>query len=229
MDYDFPQKRNKRLKKRKGRNGFVTGVSIARTNCSSSCLSDSAGIEDYVKSLSRLVEEDVGDYYTINISCPNAYGGETFTSPDRLEKLLDRVVEYRDSRPIYVKMPINLEWENFRELLSIIENHHLQGVIIGNLNKNYDELPYRLEAPKNYSGGLSGKPTWHRSNELIKRTKELYGDKLTIIGSGGIMKPEDAIEKLKIGADLVQLITGMIYQGPGLIKKTCNAIAEAKI
>lgn len=92
------------------------------------------------------------------------------------------------------------------------------------MNKNYDELKYRKEAPQEYRGGLSGYPCKKRSNDLIKRTRDYCGEDFTIIGCGGIFSPEDAIEKLSLGADLVQLITGMIYTGPGLIKNICKQL-----
>ena len=98
----------------------------------------------------------------------------------------------------------------------------MNGVVIGNLNKNYDDLEYRDEAPKNFSGGLSGRPTRKLSLEHIRRTKKKYGNKLTIIGVGGILTPKDAVDKFEAGADLVQLITGMIFEGPHLIKEICE-------
>jgi dihydroorotate dehydrogenase subfamily 2 len=204
---------------------FVAGISIAKTNCADSADVQGA-INDYLYSFRRLNEENVGDYYTINISCPNAYGGEAFITADLLEKLLSALKTVQCSKPIYVKMPINIPWAQFDSLLKIIDTYGLQGVVIGNLNKNYDDLDYRNEAPAKYSGGLSGKPCFKLSNELIKKTRDEYGSRFTIIGVGGVMSPELSNEKFRAGADLVQLITGMIYEGPGLIKKLCNGHAE---
>ncbi|MFA6295113.1 MAG: quinone-dependent dihydroorotate dehydrogenase [Candidatus Paceibacterota bacterium] len=198
------------------------GISIARTNCEESC-SIEAGIEDYVYSFKRLNEENVGDYYTINISCPNAFGGEAFTTPELLNRLLFALRKIPCTKPIYVKMPINLLWTEFDALLKIIDSHGLNGVVIGNLNKNYEDLEYRDEAPNDYRGGLSGKPCAKLSTELIRKTKQAYSSRFTIIGVGGVMSPETAMEKFEAGADLVQLITGMIYEGPGLIKRLCMA------
>jgi dihydroorotate dehydrogenase subfamily 2 len=210
-----------RIKRKKIANDFVVGVSIARTN-SIECAEIGAGIEDYYYSLKRLVDENIGKYYTINISCPNAFGGETFADVKRLPLLLEKLKTVQTSKPIYVKMPINLEWSEFNDLLDIIDSHKLNGVVIGNLNKNYEDLDYRDEAPKNYRGGLSGKPCRVLSNNLIEKTRSKFGDKKTIIGVGGILTAQDAIEKFRLGADLVQLITGMIFEGPHLI----NEIAQ---
>ena len=114
----------------------------------------------------------------------------------------------------------------FDELLKIIIKHNLNGVIIGNLNKNYIDLDVKSEAPKEYHGGLSGKPCKNLSNNLIRKTKNEYGDKLTIIGCGGVLSKEDAMEKFELGADLVQMITGMIFEGPILMKKICKEYAN---
>ncbi|HTK33071.1 MAG TPA: quinone-dependent dihydroorotate dehydrogenase [Candidatus Paceibacterota bacterium] len=203
---------------------FVVGISIARTNDEKSAQSVQAGIDDYVYSFKRLNEEGVGDYYTINISCPNAFGGETFAKPELLSQLLPALMKIPCTKPVYVKMPINIPWDHFAQLLKIIDENKLQGVVIGNLNKDYSWLDVREEAPKEYVGGLSGKPCTHPSTDLIRKTKEVHGNRFTIIGVGGIMSPETAKEKFDAGADLIQLITGMIYEGPGLVKKIAKSL-----
>jgi dihydroorotate dehydrogenase len=200
---------------------FVLGVSIAKTNCIEASSIDGA-IEDYLYSFKRLNEEKVGDYYTLNISCPNAYGGEAFITAPRLDKLLKSISTVPCSKPVYVKMPSNIPWEQFSSLLTIIDKYNLNGVIIGNLNKNYDDLDDRNEAPKNYCGGLSGKPCEKLSTELISKTRNLYKNRFTIIGVGGVMSEQSANDKFDAGADLIMLITGIIYEGPSLIKRLCN-------
>ena len=200
---------------------FVSGISIARTNCAESSDIES-GIDDYLYSFRRLNEEGIGDNNTINISCPNAFGGEAFTTPELLEKLLLALAPVSCKKPVYVKMPINIPWKQFEALLKIIDTHGLQGVVIGNLNKDYNSLDFREEAPAEYQGGLSGKPCRNLSTELIRKTRSAYGRRFTIIGVGGVMSWEDAKEKFEVGADLIQLITGMIYEGPGLIRKLCR-------
>lgn len=201
---------------------FVVGVSIARTNDEKTC-NDEEGTEDFFYSFKRLNEENVGDYYTINISCPNVFGGETFAESKRLEMLMEKLVTIKCDKPVYVKMPINLSWLEFDALLKILNKYKMiKGVIIGNLNKNYDDLDFREEAPKEYRGGLSGKPCFKLSNELIRKTREVYGKRFTIIGVGGVMLPQDMIEKFEAGSDLVMLITGMIYNGPLFIKSLCE-------
>ena len=214
-----------RLKRTPREPGFVLGISIARTNCKETASVES-GVADYAYSFRRLNEEGVGDYYTINISCPNAFGGETFATAERLPQLLATLKAIPCYKPVYIKMPINLPWDEFNALLRIIDSHGMNGVVIGNLNKDYDSLDVRSEAPAQYRGGLSGKPCTHPSTDLIAKTRQTYDSRFTIIGVGGVMSPETAMEKFDAGADLVQLISGLIFEGPGLVKKMCAAYAE---
>lgn len=212
-----------RLKKNRKVKDFVVGVSIARTNDEKS-ISIEKGIEDYLYSFKRLNEENVGDYYTINISCPNSFGGEAFTNPELLQRLLTSLLTIKCNKPVYIKMPINIPWSQFNSILEIIDKSFVNGVIIGNLNKNYDDLDAKDEAPQSYKGGTSGKPCFNLSTELIRKTRDLYGKRFTIIGCGGVMSVETAQEKFDAGADLVQIITGLIYHGPSLVKKICKNV-----
>jgi dihydroorotate dehydrogenase subfamily 2 len=196
---------------------FILGISIARTNDARAASLDD-GIADYLYSLKRLIEEDLGQYYTLNISCPNAFGGETFAKKERLELLLKAVKTVKTKKPVYVKMPLNLAEDEFIGLVQLVEKYELNGVVIGNLNKHYQDLDFPGEAPGKYRGGLSGKPCRKLSDQLIALTRKHF-PKMTIIGVGGILTPEDALDKFHAGADLVQLITGMIFTGPHLMKK----------
>jgi dihydroorotate dehydrogenase subfamily 2 len=216
-----------RLKRKKRFKNFVVGISIAKTN-DQKCAETEEAIKDYCYSFEKLNQEDVGDYYTINISCPNAFGGETFTKPDLLEQLLFEIKKIPCTKPVYIKMPINFFWEETKDLLDVIVKYKIHGVIFGNLNKNYVDIPHTQERPPEYRGGISGKPCFHPSNILIEKTKKEYGDKLTIIGCGGIFTPVDALHKFELGSDLIHMITGMIYEGPSLIKRICNAYADKK-
>lgn len=207
---------------------FILGISIARTNDPLS-VPVQAGIDDYAYTYRRLNEENVGDYYTLNISCPNAFGAEAFNEPALLRRLLTVIKLIPSKKPLYVKMPINIPWAQFDGLLKIIDEFGLNGLVIGNLNKDYGSLDFREEAPAVFKGGLSGKPCTHLSTDLIYKTRATYGKRFTVIGVGGVMSPETAREKFDAGADLVQLITGMIFEGPGLVKKLCAARAEAML
>jgi len=212
-----------RLKHTKREKDFVIGVSIARTNDQKAATTEE-GIEDYAYSFQRLNEANIGDYYTLNISCPNVFGGESFANPALLEQLLDRLAKIECKKPIYIKMPINLDWEEFKKVVDVAVDKRVNGLVIGNLNKDYSLIDYQEEAPNKYMGGISGKSCFALSNNLIKKTREHYGKRFTIFGVGGVLSPKDAQAKFEAGADLVQLITGLIFEGPGLIKKILRVL-----
>lgn len=215
-----------RLRRTPRTSDYVIGISVARTNAKEVNATVEAGIADYTGAFRKLNESGVGDYYTINISCPNSFGGETFADPKLFPLLMAELAKIKWLKPVYIKMPINAPWEEFAQLLETADKHGVSGVIIGNLNKNYADLDHPEDAPKKFRGGLSGKPCFKLSNELIRKTRATYGKRFTIIGVGGILTPEDAMEKFAAGADLIQMITGMIMGHPGLMKEICEKYAE---
>lgn len=217
----------KRIKRKGKSKDFVLGVSIARTNDQKTS-SIEESINDFAQTFRKFNEEDIGDFYTINISCPNAFGGEDFGSVDLLPKLLQKIKNIECKRPIYIKMPINRTWDEFKSLLDICDRFSINGVVIGNLNKDYSFINGGDIKPDIYSGGLSGRPCFDMSNDLIRKTREQFGDRFTIIGVGGIFSYEDAREKFNAGADLVELITGMIFEGPQIVREICSGIAKSK-
>ncbi|QQS38409.1 quinone-dependent dihydroorotate dehydrogenase [Candidatus Woesebacteria bacterium] len=204
---------------------FPISISIAKTN-SSTTSTTIGGINDYYSCFKKVVEAGVGNLYTLNISCPNTFGGEPFTTPEKLDKLLKKINTIKYDKPLFVKMPINLAWNDFDKLLKICIKYRVSGVVIGNLNKNHKDKNIKDTIPEGLKGGISGKPTWDLSNALIEKTYKKYKAKLTIIGTGGIFSAEDAYTKIKKGATLVQLITGMIYQGPQLIAQINEGIVD---
>ena len=100
---------------------FVKSISIAKTNSSQTSTTE-AGIEDYYNCFKKVTEAGVGDFYTINISCPNTFGGEPFTSPDKLDKLLKRIHTLEIQKPIFLKMPVDLNWDEFKNYLMLLSN-----------------------------------------------------------------------------------------------------------
>lgn len=192
-------------------------VSVGKTN-SPTNVRDEAGIADYKQGLQQIIESGQGDLYTINISCPNTFGGEPFTTAEKLNQLLQSLNTLNTKKPIFLKMPINLEWDEFKKLLDVADTHGVAGVIIGNLNKNREDKTLKDSIPPEQKGALSGLPTQHLSNQLIYKTRRAFGGRFVIVGVGGIFSAEDAYQKIRMGASLVQLITGMIYEGPTLIR-----------
>ncbi len=205
-------------------NDFPVVLSVAKTN-SAKVISTKGGIKDYVTSVTRSKNESNISMIELNISCPNAFGGEAFTTPERLDKLLLAVDKVKSSKPIFVKMPIDHEWLEFKKLLDVICRHNIAGVTVSNLAKDRKAAELQDNLPDSVKGNLSGRPTWSRSNDLIGKTFTEYGGKLTIIGVGGIFTAEDAYTKIKLGASLVEIITGVIFCGPQLAAEISDDLA----
>lgn len=195
---------------------FPLMVSVAKTNAKA-VVSDAEGIDDYCTSLRKLEQENACRMYEINISCPNTYGGQPFTTPERLHTLLTMVDQLQLTKPVFVKMPISLEWKKFEQLLQVIVHHRIQGVSIGNLRHDRAGADIQDDYPEFIKGNLSGAPTRAISTDLVRKTYRAYGDVLAIIGIGGIFTAEDAFEKIQAGASLVALVTGMIFEGPQVV------------
>lgn len=159
-------------------------------------------------------------YYEMNISCPNTFGGEPFTEPNRLEQLLTCLDSLKISKPLFLKMPIDQSEKKSLALLKVANMHKVDGLVIGNLTKDKNNPAVAAqdrEEWKKKAGNLSGRPTFERSNSLIRLARSHYKKRFVIIGTGGVLTPDNALEKLAAGADIIQLITGMIYTGPQVV------------
>jgi dihydroorotate dehydrogenase len=198
------------------------GASIGITN-SSKITSTVQAIEDIVSAFKIFEKSKIkNSYYELNISCPNLINVNTnFYKPDNLEKLLNKLRTLKLTKSVFIKMPIDKNNQEFLTILKTVSQFSfVNGVIIGNLFKDRKSpLLDKQEVNKYKVGYFSGKPCEPRSNELIKITYKKYGDKLIIIGCGGVFSGQDAYKKIKLGASLIQLITGMIFQGPQLISQ----------
>jgi len=194
---------------------FPLSVSVAKTNSKATATDDEA-VEDYCASLKEFDVLKNVKMLEINISCPNTFGGEPFTTKARLEKLLSAVDALQLKKPVFIKMPINLPKKEFDQLLNVIAKHTVAGVTIGNLFKDRRAAKLEDVLPEYVKGNLSGAPTRDVTTELIQHTYKQYGKKLTIIGVGGVMNADDAYEKIRAGATLVALITGLVFEGPQL-------------
>jgi len=189
------------------------GISVAKTN-SPSTVSLVGGINDYTKAFGTFAE--IGSFTTVNISCPNAFGGQPFTEPDMLEALLSRLEEIPTKKPTFVKFSPDLDFKKIDELLEVIGRHKIQGIICSNLTKNRNNKNIlEINLPQN--GGLSGKVVEKLADELIAYVYKKTKGKYVVVGCGGVFSAEDAYKKIRLGASLVQLITGMIYEGPQVV------------
>lgn len=203
---------------------YPIGTSVARTNDASSVEID-AGIADYAKAFRAMA--DLGAYTTVNISCPNTCGGEPFTTPERLEKLLAALDEIPTQKPIFLKFPIDLSFDAVDALIHVAEHHRVQGLILSNLTKVFHAPTIdQTELTSDMKGGIGGIPTQAISNALIQHVFKQFGQRFILIGSGGVFSAQDAYEKIRAGASLVQLATGMIFQGPQLIGEINHGLVE---
>lgn len=191
------------------------GVSVAKTN-SPTTVDVTAGVADYEKAFRAFL--GIGDYFTLNVSCPNAFGGEPFGTPERLDLLLSAIDAIETKKPIFVKLQADLTTAELDALVAVMERHRVHGVILTNLTKRRDRPTIVPEEIKNIpNGGISGKPVFDPSNDLISYLYRTRGRRFVIIGSGGVFTAEDAYEKIRRGASLIQLATGMIFRGPQAI------------
>ncbi|MEK7457902.1 MAG: hypothetical protein AAB612_00200, partial [Patescibacteria group bacterium] len=163
-------------KLKKCRFEIPTGISIASTNQYFN--SEKEQIKDIVECFSLFETSKLSHaYYELNISCPNTFGGEPFTSPARLNKLMRKMDHLNLSRPLYIKMPIDQSEKETLSLLNILSKHNTQGVIFGNLTKDKTNPAVHPEDRKVWltrKGNLSGKPTWQRSNTLVALTRKHF-------------------------------------------------------
>jgi len=190
------------------------GISVAKTN-SPGTASDDAGIADYTKAFRAALP--VADFITINISCPNAYGGEPFHDSMRLAKLLSRMPLADARQPLFIKVSPDLSTGELDALLDVIKKHPIAGIVVGNLTKNREALNIDPRDTVPEKGGISGIPTKEKALALVRHARRAMPKEFTIIGCGGIMSADDAYAYIRAGASLVQLITGMIFEGPQLI------------
>lgn len=197
------------------------GINIAKTNCPETNEVLETGVADYEETYKKFL--DIGSFFTINISCPNVAGGQPFHKSEWLEKLLNKLEETPTKKPIFLKISSDLTHKEIDIIYEVASRHHVDGFVCTNLTKKRD-LKEILDENVPTIGGISGKVVEPLANDLISYiyAKNLKNDtkkKFTIIGVGGIFSAQDAYTKIRAGATLLQLITGMIFEGPQLISE----------
>ncbi|MAU15458.1 MAG: dihydroorotate dehydrogenase (quinone) [Muricauda sp.] len=189
-------------------------------------------IKDYLICFEALFE--YVDYFVVNVSSPNTPGLRELQDKEPLTKLLKKLKSQNKKlaknlnnkeKPILLKIAPDLTDDQLLDIIEIVADTKIDGVIATNTTIERKGLKSHLILSEE-KGGLSGKPLAQRSTEVIRFLSENSKKAFPIIGVGGIHSPEDALEKLDAGADLVQLYTGFIYEGPGLIKRINKAILE---
>lgn len=186
-------------------------------------------IEDYLKCLEALHPHV--DYFVVNVSSPNTPNLRDLQEKEPLKKLLAAVKEANAKkdkpRPILLKIAPDLTDGQLDDIVEIVEDTGVDGVIATNTTIDYDVVQKERDAVRAIgSGGVSGKPLRARSTEVIRYLSRKSGKRFPIIGVGGIFTAEDAIEKLEAGASLVQVYSGMIYEGPAMVKNIKKGIAR---
>ena len=173
------------------------------------------------------------DYFAVNISSPNTPNLRELQDKEPLKNLLNTLKDLNQKmpkpKPILLKIAPDLSNEQLDDIIEIVKETKTNGIIATNTTISREGLSHPgEEIEKIGAGGLSGRPLKKRSTEVIKYIVEKTNSTIPVIGVGGIMTAEDAFEKLEAGASLVQLYTGFIYEGPGLIKRINRELIKNK-
>ena len=185
--------------------------------------------DDYLVGLAAVYAH--ADYVTINISSPNTQNLRALQSDAALDALLGALAERREQLaaehqgrrvPIFLKIAPDLEEAQIDAIARSLAQHQMDGVIATNTTvarEAVQGLPHASEA-----GGLSGSPVFEASNAVIRQLRSALGAQFPIVGVGGILSAQDAVEKVRAGADVVQIYTGLIYEGPELVTRCAQAL-----
>lgn len=208
-----------RLKNRKS--DIIVGGNIGKNKTTP----NERAIDDYEYCFRKLY--DYVDYFVVNVSSPNTPNLRELQEKEPLQRLLSRLqlinTELGKARPILLKIAPDLSQSQLDDIIEIALNLNLNGIVATNTTIAREGL---MGNPKVVSeaGGVSGKPLTQRSTEVIKYLHTQSKGKLIIIGVGGIFNTDDAKEKLEAGASLLQVYTGFIYEGPGIVKNICKGL-----
>lgn len=211
-----------RLRHLKKHQSVVVGGNIGKNKTTA----NEDAVKDYIACFDALF--DVVDYFVVNVSSPNTPGLRALQDKEPLMHILNALQQRNHkegiSRPILLKIAPDLTEGQLDDIIEIVGETGIAGIVATNTTIGREGLTNSQQAGE--TGGLSGVPLTKRSTEVIRYLSTHSNQAFPIIGVGGIHTPEDALEKLDAGAALVQLYTGFIYEGPGLIKRICKKIAH---
>lgn len=187
---------------------------------------------DYLKALDGVYPH--ADYVTVNISSPNTKNLRALQSDEALDSLLGAIAGRREQLaaqhakrvPVFVKIAPDLVEEQIGVIAATLQRHGMDGVIATNTTISREAvqgLPHAQE-----TGGLSGAPVLEASNQVIRQLRSALGSRFPIIGVGGILSGADAVSKIRAGADVIQIYSGLIYRGPDLVPEAARAIAQMR-
>jgi dihydroorotate dehydrogenase len=209
---------------RQRRRDGVVGVNVGANRDASD------RVADYVAGVRTFY--DVASYFTVNISSPNTPGLRDLQAPAALDELLARVLEARAAmvatgaprRPIVVKLAPDIAEADLEPIVGVLTARGIDGIAVSNTTLARDGLAEAALARE--AGGLSGRPIFQRSTAMLARIYLLTGGRIPLIGVGGIDSGEAAIAKIEAGATLLQLYSGLVYEGPGLIGGIKRALVD---
>ena len=178
-------------------------------------------IEDYIECIRKVYKYT--DYITVNISSPNTKNLRNLQNSENIDKLFvaleNEIHTLKIDKPIFIKISPDESLDTIKYIINKVQNSKITGIIA--TNTTTDKSTLKDEKYWNYEGGLSGEPLREKSNDLIYEIRKV-SEEIPLIGVGGVMSQKDYKEKLALGADLVQIYTGFIMEGPGLIHKIIN-------
>jgi len=208
--------------------GHAIGISVGSSNVPEVNTIPKA-IDDYLYTFELFKKKSYVSYFELNISCPNTAMSEPFTDKQNFATLVRQVMALKIKQPIFVKMPNEISFDDVDTLIRLALKNDVHGFIFSNLVKNRKNPGFVKEEMEKFAdrkGNFSGKPAEKNANALIAHARKKFGKEIAIIGCGGVFSVNDAQAKFDAGADLVQLITGMIFEGPQVVGDICEGLTH---
>ena len=228
LDAFLANVRKSAVRQKNAKNPLLLGLNIGKN----AATPIENAVDDYLICLDGVYPH--ADYVTVNISSPNTKNLRALQSDEALDALLGRIAERRETLarqhgkrvPIFVKIAPDLDDAQIGVIASTLKRHAMDGVVATNTTLSRDAVKGLRHAEE--AGGLSGAPVLEASNRVIRQLRAALGAGFPIIGVGGVMSGADAVSKIRAGADVVQIYTGLIYKGPGLVAEAANSIKNCR-
>lgn len=213
----------KQLRRKKRR--AVIGVNLGKNTATPNLQAPA----DYLHSFRMLY--DYADYFVVNVSCPNVKDLCGLQDKDNLEKIIGGLTEFRRGqsayRPILMKISPDLNESQIDDTLEVLRKTGIDGIVAVNTTTGRDRLKTDPQTVARIgNGGLSGGPLTRRAIEVVRQVRQKTGEGFPIIGVGGILSADDAVAMLDAGADLIQVYTGYIYNGPAFARQICKRLIK---
>ncbi|ABM37919.1 quinone-dependent dihydroorotate dehydrogenase [Polaromonas naphthalenivorans] len=228
LDAFLANVRKSAVRQKNAKNALLLGLNIGKN----AATPIENAVDDYLICLDGVYPH--ADYVTVNISSPNTKNLRALQSDEALDALLGRIAERRETLagrhgkrvPIFVKIAPDLDDAQVAVIATTLKRHAMDGVVATNTTLSRDAVKGLRHAEE--AGGLSGAPVLEASNRVIGQLRAALGKGFPIIGVGGVMSGLDAVSKIKAGADVVQIYTGLIYKGPALVAEAANSIKNSR-